>query len=346
MVIAVVSDAVYPYNKGGKEKRIYELTTRLAKMGHEIHIYTMKWWEGPNDTIESGVNLHAISKLHPLYKGKRRSISEGVIFGLACLKLITKKFDVIDVDHMPFFPIYGVWLVCSIRRKKMYATWHEVWGDKYWVQYMGKSGHIAALIEKVSVKLPYRINAVSAHTAGMIDDKLGRSRNVSVLPNGINIEQINSIKPANVSWDVIFAARLLKHKHADVLIEAIARLRDELPKLTCVIIGNGPEEERLKKLTTKLGLDGSVSFKDFFPNIEDLYANIKASKVYVSPSHREGFGLGILEANACGIPVITVDKPANAAKELVKDGKNGSVVPLSSERLSVERKVSTIYSGV
>jgi len=46
MKIAIVSDSIYPYNKGGKEKRLFEIATRLVKYGHEITIYTMKWWEG------------------------------------------------------------------------------------------------------------------------------------------------------------------------------------------------------------------------------------------------------------------------------------------------------------
>jgi glycosyltransferase involved in cell wall biosynthesis len=334
MIIAFVSDAIYPYNKGGKEKRLYELSTRLAKKGYDVHIYCMKWWDGPKDRIENGVHLHAISKCYPLYSGERRSIKQALIFGIASIKLVTKKFDIIDVDQMPYFPLYSTWIVCLLRHKKLYVTWHEVWGTEYWIHYMGYRGYVAGLIERTCSKLPYHINAVSGHTAGMLETSLGRTRNVSVVPNGINIKQIRSVKPANTSWDVIFAARLLKHKHADVLIEAIDHLRSELPKLRCAIVGNGPEELRLKKLVKKLNLNSNVSFMDFFPDIEDLYANIKVSKVYVLPSHREGFGIGILEANACGVPVVTVDKPANAAKELVEDGKNGSVVSLNPESLS------------
>src|SRR5437667_5889404 len=91
--IALVSDAIYPYNKGGKEKRIYEISTRLAKAGHEVHIYCMKWWKGKsNQRIENGVYLHAISPLYPLYSGQRRSIRQALLFSLACFKLIKEDF--------------------------------------------------------------------------------------------------------------------------------------------------------------------------------------------------------------------------------------------------------------
>jgi glycosyltransferase involved in cell wall biosynthesis len=50
---------------------------------------------------------------------------------------------------------------------------------------------------------------------------------------------------------------------------------------------------------------------------------MKASKVFVFPSNREGFGLIALEANAAGLPVLTLDHPNNAATDLIRHGKNG-----------------------
>src|SRR5680860_553087 len=104
MKIAFVSDAIYPYNEGGKEKRLFEVTTRLAKRGYDINLYCMKWWKGSRDKIENGVHLHAICKYYSLYSGERRSIVQALMFGTACLKLIKEDFDIIDVDHMPHFP--------------------------------------------------------------------------------------------------------------------------------------------------------------------------------------------------------------------------------------------------
>lgn len=166
MRIAIVSDAIYPYNKGGKETRIFELSTRLAAAGHEVDIYTMKWWDQPGKIrIEQGVTLHAISRKYPLYHGERRSMAEGMLFGLASFKLLNKSFDVVDVDHMPYFPLFSMWLVCALKRKPMVATWHEVWGGGYWREYLGRLGFAAAMLEKLTVKLPDRIIAVSPFTA-------------------------------------------------------------------------------------------------------------------------------------------------------------------------------------
>ena len=141
MRVAIVSDAVYPYHKGGKERRFFEISTRLAKKGHDVHIYCMKWWKSPEKVrFENGVYLHGIAPYFPLYSGKRRSIRQGVIFGLFCLKLIFEKWDVIEVDHMPYFPLFFTKIVCMLKGKKMYATWNGVWGRDYWIKYMGKPG--------------------------------------------------------------------------------------------------------------------------------------------------------------------------------------------------------------
>jgi len=60
---------------------------------------------------------------------------------------------------------------------------------------------------------------------------------------------------------------------------------------------------------------------------------MKSSKVFVLPSTREGFGIVVLEANACGIPVITIDHKDNAAKDLIKKGENGYLVGRNEQDL-------------
>jgi glycosyltransferase involved in cell wall biosynthesis len=62
-------------------------------------------------------------------------------------------------------------------------------------------------------------------------------------------------------------------------------------------------------------------------------AQLKSSKVFVLPSTREGFGISALEALACGIPVVTVDHPANAIRDLITEN-NGFLCPLSAEDLA------------
>jgi glycosyltransferase involved in cell wall biosynthesis len=328
--IAFVSDAIYPYNKGGKETRLYNITTRLAKLGVDVHVYTMQWWDGETEKEEDGVHLHAICPKLPLYAGDRRSITQGIAFGLACFRLLFAPFDVVDVDHMPFFPLYSMRIVCWLKGKKMYATWHEVWGATYWHEYLpGIKGTIAAAIERGSFLLPDMIVSVSEMTTKRLQEQ-GYKGKIITLPNGIDTEAISQAVPAQMKSDIIFAGRLLKHKNVDVLIQAVDLIRKTKPDVRCLITGEGPELEDLKLLVKKLDLEKNITFLPFQNPIEKLYGLMKSSKVFVLPSTREGFGLAVLEANACGIPVITVDHPDNAAKDLIKNDENGIVCDLSA----------------
>jgi glycosyltransferase involved in cell wall biosynthesis len=326
VTIAFVSDAIYPYNKGGKEKRLFELSTRLAAMGHEVHIYCMKWWDGPKDRTEHGVQLHAISKLYPLYKGDRRSIKEGIFFGTACLRLINKKFDVLDVDHMPFFPIFSAWFVCVLRGKKLNGTWHEALKRKEWTEYMGIMGNIAALIERLSVRLPARITVASEHTKKTMLSELKRSKQMYVVSPGINVEEINSAKIGLKKCDVLFVGRLVKDKNVALLVRATSKLVTRNPNIKCLIVGTGIEKGNILKLIRENQLSKNVEILDRLPKASDIYACMKAAKVFVLPSSREGFGIVALEALACGTPVVTTNSTANAAKELVVDNVTGSIV--------------------
>ena len=83
------------------------------------------------------------------------------------------------------------------------------------------------------------------------------------------------------------------------------------------------KKKRLGVLAQKLNLEKNIKFLGLLEDHDDVYAIIKSSKVFVLPSAREGFGIVVIEANACGIPVITVDHKDNAARDLIEEGKNG-----------------------
>ena len=68
MKIAYVYDAVYPYQIGGVEKRIFELSKRLAARGHEIHLYGLKTWDGDSTFFRDGVRYHGVGETRSFYK--------------------------------------------------------------------------------------------------------------------------------------------------------------------------------------------------------------------------------------------------------------------------------------
>lgn len=333
--IVFVSDAIYPYMKGGKEKRLFEISTRLAQRGYDVHIYTMHWWhEAAASKSEHGVHLHAICKYHPMYAGERRTIKEAILFSLACLKLLWVRFDILDVDHMPFFPVLTTWLVCKVRGKKLHATWHETLTRREWIDYMGTSGAVASVVEHLSTKLPHRITAASAQTKESLALTHGRNGRVELVTSGIDSASIARAPAAQVRCDVLYVGRLVKDKNIGVLIEAMSRVTKQYRHARCLIIGEGPEKARLQGQSAKLELENNVAFLGPLPQAVDVYAHMKAAKVFCSPSVREGFGIATLEALSCGTPVITIASPSNAARHMVRNGQNGSIVPLEPDAIA------------
>lgn len=338
--IAIVSDAIYPYNIGGKEKRIYEISTRLAKSGYDVTIYCMKWFKGKGNTrIENGVTLKAISPYYPLYSGPRRSFKQAILFSISTLKLIREDFDIIDADHMPHLVLFPLKIICMLKRKKLYATWNEVWGRRYWKKYLGNYlSEVAYIIELLSARLPDEIIAVSEHTRNKLIKDLKIKKGIKVVTNGIDLDEIKKVKPSKEISDIIYAGRLLKHKNIDVLIKSINNLKKDYPKIKALIIGEGPEKKKLELLIVKYNLSENIKLIGHLQNHTDLYSLFKSSKVFAFPSTREGFGIAALEANACGMPFVTSDHKDNATCQLINGDKNGHAVKLNFIDISKQIK--------
>jgi glycosyltransferase involved in cell wall biosynthesis len=77
---------------------------------------------------------------------------------------------------------------------------------------------------------------------------------------------------------------------------------------------------------------------------EEVFARMKASRVFVLPSEREGFGIVAIEANSCGLPVITVTWPQNASCDLIVDGKNGFLCQPLAESIA-EKILAVLGNG-
>jgi glycosyltransferase involved in cell wall biosynthesis len=330
MKIAFVSDVIYPYIKGGAEKRFFEFATRLAA-GHEVHVYGIQWWDGPAVLVKDGITYHGVCTPKKLYSADgRRSIGEALVFALALLPpLLRERFDVIDCNQHPYFSIFTCKLASLLRGGRFYVTWHEVWGD-YWYEYMGRMGFFGKLVEKVTARLADRAIAVSEGTAAGLE-RLGVPKGrIMIVPNGISAAAIDGTPSGGEASDVVFAGRLIKDKHVDVLLKACAATSQKMP-LRVLIIGDGPERASLEALASTLPLNVK------FPGVVDettLLSSLKASRIFVLPSSREGFSITTLEALACGVPVITINDKKNAARELVEDGVTGRVVALGEKELS------------
>ena len=140
----------------------------------------------------------------------------------------------------------------------------------------------------------------------------------------------------------------MSHKRIDLLLEAVALLHADGMPVTCRVIGDGPERENLHSLAHSLNVAHAVDFRHDVGEQKEVYSLLKAARVSVFPSAREGFGIAVLEALACGVPVVTTSAPANLARHLVTRPSQGSVCAASATAIAqaVKAWLAPIHVGL
>jgi glycosyltransferase involved in cell wall biosynthesis len=133
---------------------------------------------------------------------------------------------------------------------------------------------------------------------------------------------------------ILYLGRFKKYKRLDLLIHALPPLFERRPDLKFYIVGKGEEEDRLKKLSQELHLDENIVFQGFVSEDEKAYFLQKAW-LLVTPSMNEGWGLTVVEANACGTPAIAFDVPG--LRDSIVHGKTGLLIKENDFTLFVER---------
>jgi len=120
---------------------------------------------------------------------------------------------------------------------------------------------------------------------------------------------------------LLSVSRLTQQKGIDVAVRALAQLPEDM---VLVVLGEGPERAALESLARELGVESRVFLLGRVP---DVAAWLQRASVYVQPSRWEGFGLAVLEAMVCGLPVVATD--VSSLPELVVDGETGLLVPVA-----------------
>lgn len=149
-----------------------------------------------------------------------------------------------------------------------------------------------------------------------------------VIYNGIHTSQILEKKYYSNNMKrglrLVCVGRLHPDKGQSLIIEALRELRDkyQLMNISCDLIGDGPECEKLESLTTKYELTNKVNFLGVKSRIW-IYSHLKDYDVYVMPSLNEGFGLTLAEACAAKLPVLVSD--IDGPLEIINGGKLGMV---------------------
>jgi glycosyltransferase involved in cell wall biosynthesis len=177
------------------------------------------------------------------------------------------------------------------------------------------------------------INVSGSQEAEGLSLHLFRPEQSQVILNGVDFEEMdrtlldNPIKREDLGLgrgDFVLGciSRVDPVKRLEVLLDALARLRDRIPGVTLILVGGGGEEDRLRHLTRRLALQDRVVFTGFLERPARIYS---AVDLYVSSSLKEGLPLAMVEAMGAGLATVATDVPGH--RDVVVHGKTGLLVP-------------------
>ncbi len=132
---------------------------------------------------------------------------------------------------------------------------------------------------------------------------------------------------------IISVGRLSLPKNYASLIRAYRIVADKHPDWTLVIYGEGEEKVALQTLIEELKLEKHVFLKGYTNNVQNAMSQ---SSIFVLSSIFEGFGLVIVEAMSCGLPVVSFDCPCGP-KDIITEGEDGYLVPINNEEVLAEK---------
>ena len=170
-------------------------------------------------------------------------------------------------------------------------------------------------------------------TSNMLHDEVWKiaQRDSAIIPFGIDVNRFKPESEKKLFWEdclVIGTIKSLeKHYCIDILIQAFAVLYRKYPmiKLRLLIVGEGTEEFKLKRLVSECGLDDVVLFKGRI-QYDDIAGYHHTIDIFANLSEYESFGVSVLEASACGKPVVATE--TGGLLEVVKKDKSGFFVPV------------------
>jgi len=175
------------------------------------------------------------------------------------------------------------------------------------------------------------VAAVSNNLKEAIEKLTGAVKDASVIHNGVDLNKFKPISKEHAKEVlgvapndkiVLFTGNLIKLKCVDILIKAFCRLKKNLPqeRLKLFLIGDGPQKNNLASLARILKLEDDVIFLGEKPH-EEIPRWLNLADVFVLPSASEGFPTIIVEAMACGVPIVATN--IGGVPEAISDGNTG-----------------------
>lgn len=300
MRIAMIGQKGIPAIYGGVEQHVQDLSLRLVKLGHEITVYSRKWY-----TKDSNIKIDGVSIKHaPSINTKHLDTITHTL--VSTFNAIWNKFDVIHYHGVG--PALFAWLPRILAPKtRVIVTFHSI--DRY----HQKWGTFAKLMLRIgewsACKFPHETIVVSK---GLYNYSLNEfERKTTYIPNGVEVipaEDQSFITRFGLEKNqyLLMVSRLVPHKGAHVLIGAFLNFKKENPenKLKLVIAGDSVRTDKYCEALHELATDREdIIFTGFVSGktLNALYANATA---LVHPSFNEGLPFSVLQAMAVSRPVL------------------------------------------
>jgi glycosyltransferase involved in cell wall biosynthesis len=318
---------------GGAEVHLHEIMKGLVSRGHSVTLLSSAFPGAlPEEDVDGIETLRAGSWWNAnfvLPMKYRKSLKD-------------RGYDLIveDINKLPFFtPLYAKCPVVAVVPHLFGTTvFHEtsvplalyVWSYEFFIPFVYRKAPFIAISESTREDLVKR----------------GIPReNVSLVHCGLDHGTFcpdSSVK-RNESPTVVFLGRLRKYKGVQILLRAVPKVLEKVPGMRLLVVGDGPFRETLETLAVRLGISDVVTFTGFVPSAERVRM-LRSSHVAVSPSPKEGWGLTVVEATACGTAVIASRSPG--LQDSVRHGETGYLVRHGDVGELADRIVEVLTDGV
>ena len=218
----------------------------------------------------------------------------------------------------------------------------DIFGGDYWRQ-ESRGNALWSYVARFLVRRADRVRAVSKRVHEHLQDLGVPASRIVTLPVYTDIPALQEIAVTTdlralypeASCIVLSVARFVPQKNLTLLVRAFKKLHMENPKARLVLVGRGSEEKRMQEEIAQCGLAESVTI---MPWATDVVSLMKTADIYALSSNYEGWARVLVEAMACGLPIVTT--AVGCAGEVCKDGVHGSVVPVGDENAFADALIS------
>jgi len=323
MKILMLSDYFPPHVGGGVEKVVYELSRRLVGRGIEVIVVTLNTDGAEGFEVLDGIKVYRCMTLNLTAElGAQLSLSPSA--PLRFLEVCRKEEpDIVHANNRFFFTTLCAAALKGLVHRPLITTFHlgPIFFERRLLNTAIRAYEGTAC--KLIVGLSDMIIAVSKAVKAQAVLLGAEPSDVAVIPNGVDSSEFKpgGTRDPKGPKRIACVGRLIHNKGVQFLVEAAPLVLASHPDVEFVIVGEGPMREHLVRMTEKLGVKHAFRFVGKVPSVADV---LRECHLFVRPSLTEGMPLTVLEAMACGLPVVA--SSISGTPEVVLDGETGMLV--------------------